>query len=327
MAQLKETARAPTGRNRKDGTNLMHVALREKRRSLRYPVDQKMQIILQGRAIPVRLVNVSDRGAGMLIASESFDPRSQALVILRCEVAGEIIDVSMQIRHSRKIEGGLYVGAEVITNLQTSLTEYIRNHNNLHEADGHLDRSLSQDFLQQILVETKKTLAASSTENLNKQDALDKLAQNHWVSYIGLSSQILTTRIYLSYNVVEARKFAGMATDAAEQTVHDYMREKTNVIAGSIKRWVLAHRDVDDATCGNFRVRMPCTEPLDEVTCCTLKKAQHGLMWKARDAQGQEILCCAFLQIDDEAKAASFLRLLTESNLDDDCEIDDIEFL
>lgn len=305
----------------------MHVAIHEKRRSFRYPVDRTMQIILQGRAIPVRLVNVSERGAGMVITEDLINPGSQHLVILRCEVGGEIIDVSMQIRHSRKIDDGIYVGAEVINHLQSSLTDYIRNHSNIYVASHQLDRSLSEEFLNQIRLQTQESFQAQQSICLNKKDALAKLADNHWVSYIGLSSQILTTRIYLSYNTREARTFANMKEQTDEQVVHDYMREKTNVIAGSIKRWVLSHQDVDDATCGNFRVRMPCTEPIDDVTCSTLELAQHGLMWTISNQNGQELLCCAFLQIDDHEKASTFLKLLTESQLVQTNDDDDIEFL
>jgi hypothetical protein len=306
----------------------MQAASLEKRRSVRHPVDKDMQVILEGRALQVRLVNVCDRGAGMLVDAGSIDPDKHHVMILRCEVAGEIIDVSLQIRHYHHIQDRLYVGAEVVADLTQSLTEYIRHHQNLDSSPTVLDPSLGRHFLDQVKAQTDDVFSKPKSHVIDKETALESLSDHEWVSYIGLSSQIMTTRIYLSYRVDAARKFSRLPDDAENSKVHDFMREKTNVIAGKIKRWVLSHQDVDDATCGNFRVRMPCTEQLDGEIFSVIQSAEHGMVWETRHSTGEgDFVCCAFLQIEDPVKASYFLKLLTQSQILEPEEDDAIEFL
>jgi hypothetical protein len=315
-------------KSKRTGENIMQLEAHEKRRSTRYALKRDMQIIMEGRALPVRLVNVSERGAGLLVASTTINPDEQHLMILRCEVGAEIIDVSLEVRHYHFIKGHFYVGAEVVTDLNESLIEYIRNHQNIRSNADTLEPSLSRDFLEQVQVEASSMFKNSENRILNKSEALPRLETCDWVSYIGLSSQILSTRIYLSYDMATARAFCGLGDDVPDAKVHDYMREKTNVIAGKIKRWVLAQPGITDASCGNFRVRMPCTEAFDAETYSSIRNIQHGLIWETQHTNGQNsILGCAFLQIDDSVKAADFLKLLTGINLTDATENHGIEFL
>ncbi|WP_268808700.1 PilZ domain-containing protein [Pseudobacteriovorax antillogorgiicola] len=307
----------------------MQLATHEKRQFVRYPVDKDMQIILKGRSVPARLLNVSERGAGILVAPELMSPEEEGLVILRCEVGSEIIDVSLEIRHFSLRDTGLYLGAEVITDLKKGLTHYIHHHEDFDRQDSTLEVGHTDEFLQQIKVLSSQAFQRSSSERLGKEKAWVELSQNQWTSFIGLSSQILTTRFYINYNLDSARSFARLGDDAPDSKIHDYMREKTNIIAGSIKRWLLSHQSVDQATCENFRVRMPCTEKVDQATCKSLGCADHGMVWKIFDGddQSSEILCCVMLQIDEYEKASEFLRLLTIASNEEPPEDDDIEFL
>ena len=310
------------------GAPVLDTDEREKRRFERYSVDKEMRLIFKGEVIPAKLVNISEEGAGIIIDSKSLKPDQDRLFVIRCEVGNEIVDLSMEIRHYREQGEQVYVGAQLVHKMKDTLLTYIQAHKTYTSQAYSIDSEGSEKFLHQIRMLTSQALENGvESRVVDSQEGSELLRRMDWISFIGLSSTILTSRIYLSYCIDGADELCKRKTGDSDGKIHDFMREKTNVVAGFLKRWILNHKDLKAAKWGDFLVKMPSTERLDEQTCDLIGSAQHGLLWEMKFQDSFTMVGCALLQIDNPEEADEFLKKLSSScSIEPDSD-DDIEFL
>lgn len=308
---------------------MFSLSIQNRRQSPRVSITKKMNLICRGQRFEANLLNVSKSGAGFIVKKNSvFLIDINTTIVMQCNIDSEVIDISLSVKHFREMSSGILFGASIINEAQLKhdIMYYVENHSvEKHESLSNTSKERAESaslYLEKIHPIVFNSMGVGDLGN-NIQGSGKRLYDDHFVSTISLSSNIISTFIDVEYTVEDLSKLYKHRFDVVEK-YHDYIREKLNVTVGGLKKWIISRSNTEESECENFRVTIPSTYVTSNavVTECDF---DGKIRWHVGRSNEEKVYLTIKAIISDAKKCKNILRKIQDEKVSE--KFHDIEFL